>query len=234
MESIVKVVEGDSLDSPEKVTCAFCNNKSEQFFAITTRKIRTGILVKSFGACKEHLHKLNALLSGEFDIDEIFTERFRRTRKRRTIKIRGYPMMHIPGTSSKTKKKTCSFSGCTNIFYGVATRKYCKDPRCQEMRKLLASKKPRKKMHDKDADNLILKKRISSKIRKGTVLHLRCRAVDGDGKRCCNIYTTVFEPNCCVYPKYCKEHRTGHRRRQFLLKKEKDAKNSTTRNRRTY
>lgn len=217
-ESIVQVVQGSQLDDPSKYSCGFCQNVTPavQVFGVTVKKNYKGVMIKHFGVCEQHLLRLNALLSGEFDIDQIFLERFK-SKARKTLRVRGHPTLRIAETKNAKTLKECAFGGCTNRFYGIATRKYCSDERCKEMRKLAAASKPRRRTRDPDADNLILPKSLSSWISKGKVLTLRCRAKDGDGCRCRNTFTTVYEPQCTVYPKYCQEHRTGYRRRRFSL-----------------
>jgi hypothetical protein len=179
------------------------------------KKRYDGIQMKLFGVCEKHFQQLNAMLSGEFDIDTIFLERYR-AKARKTLKVRGHPLL-IAETKNHKSKKECAFPGCTNRFYGIATRKYCNDERCKQMRKIVAAKKPRKRRRDPDADNLILPKALSKKIQKGRVLLLRCRARDADGCRCRHQFSVVYEPQKTVYPKYCPEHRTAHRRQRFSL-----------------
>lgn len=218
MESIVQVVKGDQIDKPSDYTCEFCSKSTpaSQLFGVTVVKKHSGVLLKLFGVCDDHLHRLNAMLSGEFDIDEIYLDRFRKG-ARKVLKVRGHPALLIAETKNKKTQKECSFPGCTNRFYGIATRKYCSDERCIEMRKIAMASIPRKRMRDPDADNIILPKAVSTKIKKGRVLHLRCRARDKNGCRCTNTFTTIFEPQKHIYPKYCPEHRTSHRRQRFSI-----------------
>lgn len=130
--------------------------------------------------------------------------------------------MKIAETKHIKHLKQCAFSGCTNRFYGTTNRKYCRDQRCIARRKEEAANKPRKIVKDPDADNIILEKRVASKIKKGKVLTIRCRARNGNGHRCKKTFTTIYEPQCSVYPKYCSEHRSHYRRKRFsLVKKEK-------------
>lgn len=223
-ESIVKVVRGSQLKDPSKYGCEFCSEDSEQIFGVTVKNTYQGTMIRHYAVCKRHLMKLNALLSGEFNIDEIYLEALRK-KPRKAFKIRKHPGLKISKSMNNKYWKECQFPGCTNKFIGVATKKYCNDERCREMRKLAASRKPRKKIKDKDADNLILPTKLSKKIKKGKVLTLRCRARNGDGCRCKNTFTTIYDPGCSTYPKYCSEHRTKHRRNTFA-KRRKDAKNN--------
>lgn len=78
METIVKVVRGDSLEASNK-PCIFCGKVSGyQIFGVTAGQKHDGTLMKIFSLCEEHLDKLNALLSGEFDIDMIAMEKYRK------------------------------------------------------------------------------------------------------------------------------------------------------------
>ena len=89
METIVTVVRGDSLDATGK-PCIFCGSTNgHQLFGITKGKKYDGILLKTFSLCEEHLDKLNALLSGEFDIDMIVLEKYRKQTKTQTLRFRG-------------------------------------------------------------------------------------------------------------------------------------------------
>ena len=79
MESIVSVIRGDSLTT-ENRPCIFCGNVAgKELFGVTCGKKYDGVLLKTFALCEEHLEKLNALLSGEFDIDQILLEKYRKT-----------------------------------------------------------------------------------------------------------------------------------------------------------
>lgn len=88
METVVQVVRGDSLDASSE-PCIFCGRIDKQeIFAITSGKKYDGILLKSFPICSEHLHKLNAMLSGEFDIDLIELEEYRKS-VGKAVRLRG-------------------------------------------------------------------------------------------------------------------------------------------------
>lgn len=75
MESVVQVVRGASLEA-KGTYCIFCGKEGSSLFSITKEKKHDGILINSFSICQEHRDKLNAILSGEFDIDEIFLEKW--------------------------------------------------------------------------------------------------------------------------------------------------------------
>jgi len=79
MESVIQVVRGDPLEISNK-HCIFCgrNNGETKILGIITKKTFDGLLFKSFPMCTEHTDKLNALLSGEFDIDKIELEKYRK------------------------------------------------------------------------------------------------------------------------------------------------------------
>ena len=87
METIIKHIRGDKL---EAVECSFCGQTENcVFFGVQNGERYDGIVLKHFGVCKEHLHKLNAILSGEFDIDRIDLERFRKVHIGKGIRLRG-------------------------------------------------------------------------------------------------------------------------------------------------
>lgn len=87
MESIVNVVQGDSLDATNK-PCVFCSRaSSKQLFGVTIGTKYNGTLMRLFPMCEEHLDKINALLSGEFDIDMIVLEKYRKSSA--TLRLRG-------------------------------------------------------------------------------------------------------------------------------------------------
>jgi transcription elongation factor Elf1 len=74
MESVVQVVRGFPLN-PTGNSCVFCGKESVAVFSTTKEKKFDGALLKCFPICNEHFDKLNALLSGEFNIDEIFLDK---------------------------------------------------------------------------------------------------------------------------------------------------------------
>lgn len=78
MESVVTVVRGDALDAENK-PCIFCaKTEGTQLFAVSAGKKYDGTLLRCFPLCTEHFDKINALLSGEFDIDSILLEKYRK------------------------------------------------------------------------------------------------------------------------------------------------------------
>lgn len=88
METVIQAVRGDSLDVQGK-PCVFCGRtEGTELFAITAGKKYDGTLIRSFPVCTEHQEKLNALLSGEFDIDLIELEHYRKPAGR-AVRLRG-------------------------------------------------------------------------------------------------------------------------------------------------
>lgn len=80
MESVIVVVTGDPINPTGE--CQFCVKKATNIFGVVTSKRWNGHLFKGFKVCEEHLDKLNALLSGEYDIDEMFLEKYKMTGER--------------------------------------------------------------------------------------------------------------------------------------------------------
>jgi len=218
MESIVQVTKGSQLEDPSQYKCSFCSSVAIEIFGTTVTKGRKrGIIFRGFGVCKTHLAKLNTMLSGEFNIDEIYLEGYKKNLGK-NLKLRKHPPILISNSARNKSIKYCSFPGCTNKFKGIVNKKYCDDPRCKEARKLARKDSTKKIQKDPDADNIILSKKVSRKLQKGHVLKIRCRARDKNGNRCKNTFTAIYEPKKTAYPKYCPEHRTGHRRERFKLK----------------
>lgn len=87
MECVVQVVRGDSLN-PSTESCSFCGNKCEAIFCITKNIKHDGTVLSGFPICEEHKTKLNALLSGEFDIDQIYLDRYKTAGHVRKINVR--------------------------------------------------------------------------------------------------------------------------------------------------
>ena len=74
-ETVIKVVKGDDLDP--NCTCQFCNKSATNIFGVINSKRFDGYLFSGFPVCLEHLDKLNALLSGEYDIDDLYLEKYK-------------------------------------------------------------------------------------------------------------------------------------------------------------
>lgn len=74
MDAVVKVVRGQDLKA---TSCSFCNKHDNvKVFAIVDRETYDGHQIRAWGICEEHFDKLNALLSGEFDIDNIKAKQY--------------------------------------------------------------------------------------------------------------------------------------------------------------
>ena len=86
METVINLVRGDALKADN---CIFCGEtKNCKFFGIESDKTYDGIIIKHFGVCSEHLAKINSLLSGKFDIDRIYLEKYRKTHQGRGVRLR--------------------------------------------------------------------------------------------------------------------------------------------------
>lgn len=85
-ETIIQKIRGNDLKATE---CAFCGSTSNcKMFGVEAGERYDGMLLKHFGICEEHLAKFNALLSGEFDIDKIDLERYRKVHVGKGIRLR--------------------------------------------------------------------------------------------------------------------------------------------------
>lgn len=77
-ESVIQLVQGDSLN-PEGKECIFCGRvENPQLFSVSQGRRHNGVLLKHYVVCEEHLDKLNALLSGEYEIDAIQLDKYRK------------------------------------------------------------------------------------------------------------------------------------------------------------
>ena len=86
METIIEAKRGDKLKAIE---CAFCGEtKNCKFFGVEAGERYDGTVLRHFGVCPEHLAKINALLSGEFDIDRIDLEKYRKVHIGKGIRLR--------------------------------------------------------------------------------------------------------------------------------------------------
>lgn len=89
MESVVTLVRGDSLEAEGK-PCIFCENPAgKNLLAVTSGKKYDGMLLRTFPVCEEHADKINALFSGEFDIDLIQLEKYRKQNPKAALHFRG-------------------------------------------------------------------------------------------------------------------------------------------------
>jgi hypothetical protein len=88
MESIIKIKSGDKLTT--LTSCEFCGHPSEDVLGVILADDYLGensYVLRSFGICENHKKKINALLSGEYDIDSIFTLEYKKGQKH--LKLRG-------------------------------------------------------------------------------------------------------------------------------------------------
>lgn len=77
-ESVIQLVQGDSLD-PTGKECIFCGRvRDPHMFSVSIGKRHNGVLLKHYVVCGEHLDKLNALLSGEYEIDAIQLDKYKK------------------------------------------------------------------------------------------------------------------------------------------------------------
>ena len=81
MECVVQVTRGQDLNEPGE--CSFCGKSSIAVFCVTKGKKYDGTILNGFRICKEHNDKLNSLLSGEFDIDQIHLDSYKLTHTRK-------------------------------------------------------------------------------------------------------------------------------------------------------
>lgn len=86
-ESVVQVVQGATL-TPEGKECVFCGQtKGMHLFSVSNGIKYNGVVLKHYPICTEHLDKLNALLSGEYEIDHIQLEQYRK--QNNNLRFRG-------------------------------------------------------------------------------------------------------------------------------------------------
>jgi len=87
MESIVEVVRGDNLDISSE-DCVFCFKQAVGFISTIAGKKHDGLHIISIPTCKEHFDKINSLLSGKFDIDDINLEQYKTHKPGSGIRMR--------------------------------------------------------------------------------------------------------------------------------------------------
>lgn len=219
MECVAKVVRGSPLDPAHNI-CVFCGTEQATSLFCITKEIKyDGTLLNCFGICREHLDKLNTLLSGEFNIDDIYLEKHRKNLSKK-VQLRRFPTVEIATTKNKKTWKTCEFAGCMNRFLGIANKKYCDDERCIELRAEYFKTIKRVKFKDPDAKNLILSgPRYKRFLKSGQPIRIRCRAISSLGIRCKNTFTITFDLKQNVYPCFCECHRSAYKRQRFHLQK---------------
>lgn len=218
MECVAQAVRGSKLSSKGHY-CIFCKDKEAvSLFCITKQEKHDGTLLNGFGICQEHLDRLNALLSGEFDIDNIYLEKYR-IKHSKKIQLRRFPAIQIAITKNKKTYKKCEFSGCTNTFLGIANKKYCDDTRCIEMRNEYFKTIPRTRLSDPDVKNIILGPKYKKKLRSGQSLKIRCHAKNASNIRCRNTFLITFDLKQKTYPMFCEHHRSAYKRQRYYLQK---------------
>jgi hypothetical protein len=117
----------------------------------------------------------------------------------------------IENTKCKNKKKQkviqkkCKYPGCNVEFTGIYVTKYCKEHRKSHYR----IRKPT------EYENITVKNQIYKHDQKTdiTVIESKC-SLEG----CNNKFNINLFPNQFVYPKFCQEHRSEHKRNMFLKK----------------
>ena len=88
METVIQAVRGDNLDTTNS-HCIFCGKIDDtKLFGVIPKKMHDGHLLKTYPACNEHLSRIDALLSGEFDIDKINLDEYRKP-ARKAVRFRG-------------------------------------------------------------------------------------------------------------------------------------------------
>jgi len=117
--------------------------------------------------------------------------------------------------SGRAKKKlmlkTCCYPACTEEFMGVGKAKYCVEHRKPIYRKVIdADRIQAKRDYIKNNNfNQIIEHRLS----KCSLTNITCE-LEGCGKE----FKLLLIPNVNVYPKFCEEHRSEHRRKMFVEK----------------
>lgn len=69
METLVQVLAGDELDKKEE--CTFCFEQSTKMILSVKRKRRDGYMLTGVPVCSDHYKRMELILSGDFDIDNI-------------------------------------------------------------------------------------------------------------------------------------------------------------------
>lgn len=215
MESVVKYIKGDKIELSGK--CFFCNKESTEIFFITNSEKKlpdNNIMITGFNICQAHIEILDALMNKKILIDSLFPYVSKKTVKR--FNLRGSLQgIQIAKTNNIKHLKNCEFVGCSNKFMGTGKDKYCHDKRCKELRKEQRKTIKYKKYKDITVKNIILNKKIKTRLKVGQVIKIRCRAKNKNNIRCKNILYITYHPIQSVYPCYCPEHRSSYRRERF-------------------
>lgn len=86
MKTIIKEIRGDAFNV--KNECVFCLNTGQYIFGFITEKKADGLLFNNFNMCENHFNKLNTMLSGDFDIDKINTDQYKKKHSNSGIRMR--------------------------------------------------------------------------------------------------------------------------------------------------
>ncbi len=99
----------------------------------------------------------------------------------------------------KLKEKHCEYPDCNKIFFGIKVAKYCDEHKKPEYRV-----RNYESVNNVGPENQVIK-------------HSFCETVDTvQVCECCgDQFPVKIFPRVTVYPRYCPEHRTEHRRKQF-------------------
>ena len=121
--------------------------------------------------------------------------------------IRGY------GGTNKKKlvEKVCCYPDCTVEFMGVGKAKYCEEHRKQQYRKVLDVDRVQAKRDFIKNNNF--NQTINHKNPRCEIVEIEC-GLEGCGEK----FKLMLIPNVLVYPKYCEEHRSEHKRKMFVEK----------------
>ncbi len=114
-----------------------------------------------------------------------------------------------PGSRVRREIRTCKHPGCGKKFEGSPTSLYCLDHRTRKSR----TERFIPKVAPEPATNNLT---LTPQTQKPETYSLAC-SLPGCGR----IYTFTLYPDHTVYPMYCEEHRSEHKRRHFLQMAEK-------------
>jgi len=117
-----------------------------------------------------------------------------------------------PGSRVRREIRVCKHPGCGEKFEGSPTSLYCVEHRTRKSRteRFVPREEPQPAEH-----NLVLQ----VDTLKPEVRTLRCSLAG-----CSRAYTFTLYPDRSLYPMYCDDHRSEHKRRHFLRMQEKGAR----------
>ena len=120
------------------------------------------------------------------------------------------------GQSGRAKKrlmhKFCCYPECKEEFEGVGKAKYCTEHRKPIYRKVIDADRIKAKRDYIKNNNF--NQLIEHKLNKCELAVMKCE-LEGCEKE----FTVLLIPNVNVYPKFCEDHRSEHRRKMFVGKK---------------